>query len=220
MKIKVVIAVCSMIFLISCSRKVHYTTTLAQKTLNKTGATKKGKTLYKWYYSDINHDLKLTLTELDTSDFEIIRRGTIKETVTSNGDELHVLRNTVGGAFGSETLNEINVKFDKESDQTIPFEPGVDGNYYLKTTDVTQQEYVQMGGWTKQWNPYYGYYQSVWIQPYHALQNTTRYFVQIKAPDGKMKLYEANYKIALYIKHKLARKINRTSKTMSGYKPR
>lgn len=220
MKIKLCIAIWLMIFLISCSRKVNYTTTLAKKTLNKTGTTKKGKKIYKWLYSDINHDLKLILTEMDTSDFEIVRRGAIKETVTSNGDDINLLKNTVGGIFGSETLNEINIKFDDESDQTIPFEPGTDGNYYLKTTDVAQQGYILAGGWTQQWNAYCGCYQSVWIQPYYTLQTTTRYFVQIKAPDGSMKLYEANYKIALYIKHKLARKINRTSKTMSGYKPK
>ncbi len=220
MKLQLIIIMCLMICLSSCSRKVNYSTRLAQKTLNKTGSTKKGKTLYKWYFSDISRDLILKLFEPDTSSADILRRGIIKETIVSSGDEFIVPRNTVGGALGSETLNEINIKFDKETDRTIPFEPMSDGNYYLKTIDVVQQVNVFIpAGYYQQWNPYFGCYQTMWVQAQWETQTVTRYFVKIKSPNGQEKIYEANYKIMLYIRHKIARKIDRTSKTASGYKP-
>ncbi len=219
MKITVIIATCLMICLSACSRKVNYTTTLAQKSLNKTGTTKRGKTLKKWYYSDLIRDLNLVLFEPDTSSIEVIRRGVIKETITSSGDKFTVLKNTVGGAFGTETLGEINIKFDKETDRTVPFSPGPDGNYYLKTIDVpTQANILVGGGYVTEWNGYY--WQQRYVYPHYELQNIIRYFVKIKAPDNTEKIYEADTKIMLYIKHWFARKIERTSKVASGYKPK
>lgn len=222
-KLTIYLAILSSV-MVGCTgaRKIPCTTEILGKIqkYEKENPKKEGEKERKaWFYGDINYDLNLKLSEIDTSDFKIIKRGVLQETFNGSIDEFNVLANTVGGASEIVSPSEVKIIFEKkQKERVVTYTAASDHILYLKTTDLPDVGYVWMPGYTQcEWNGWS--YQPVSYPPYQQLQNITRYFTRFKTPNGVEKWYEANLKIPLYVRKKDLRKLKHTSKTASGYKP-